>query len=165
MQDDHENKFITDLLGEDVLGVVLRAHNYIEALLARLLDALVPSPEYLMKLNLDYSEKVDLSVAMGLGLEYACPLKALGSIRNKFAHRLDAVLFKDDTKNLYEGFCSDDKNVVQSTFERTKKQIAPEKTVKFKHLGPKDQFVLLVVTLRAMLLAAVLEAEEVRDSV
>jgi hypothetical protein len=159
MKENQEQKFIAALIGEDELGVVLRAHNYVEAQLMRLLETLVPYPEHLKELHLDYAGKVHLSIAMGLRPERAGPLKALGSIRNRFAHRLDAELSNSDTGNLYKAFHSDDKDIVQQSFERTKKKVAPAESTKFKQLAPKEQFILLAVALRAMLLVAVSEAE------
>jgi hypothetical protein len=161
MKDDQEQKFIADLRGEDVLGVVLRPHIYVEEQLERLLDALVPYPEHLKELNLDYAGKVHLAIAMGLRPEHAKPLKALGSIRNRFAHRLSYQLLQSDTENLYKALSSDNKSIVQQAFERTKAQVSQSET-KFRHMSPKDQFILLVVSLRAMMLVAVSEAERKR---
>jgi hypothetical protein len=159
MEETDEVKFIADLRGEDELGVVIRAQIYIETHLLRLIELLVPHPEHLEKMHLDYFQKVQLAVAMGLSPEYAVPLKTIGSIRNRFAHKLDSRLTKSDAENLYKALGANDKDVVQKTFERTKEQVSPSLPVKFKHLKPKDQFVLLVVTLRAMLLVAIAEAE------
>jgi hypothetical protein len=62
-----ESQIINDLMAEDELGVVIRAQIHIEALLIRLLEALVPYPENLEKMNLDYFQRVSLAVTMGLG--------------------------------------------------------------------------------------------------
>jgi hypothetical protein len=159
MKEEQEQKFIDDLKGEDMLGIVVRGHIHVESQLEHLLETLVPYPQYLKELNLDYAGKVHVAVAMGLRPEYAAPLKTLGSIRNRFAHRLDTDLSKNDTENLYKVLHPDDKNIVQQTYERIKTQLAPNKDKRFKDLIPKEQFILLVVTLRAMLLAAVSEAK------
>jgi len=159
MKEEQEQRFIDDLKGEDMLGIVVRGHIHVESQLERLLETLVPYPQYLKELNLDYAGKVDVAVAMGLRPEYVPPLKTLGSIRNRFAHRLDTDLSKNDTENLYKVLHPDDKNIVQHTYDRIKTRLAPNKDVKFRDLTPKEQFILLVVTLRAMLLAAVSEAK------
>lgn len=155
-----ETKFIADLMGEDELGVVIRAHIHIEAQLVRLLEALVPYSEHLEKMDLDYAQKVQLTVAMGLAPEHVAPLNTLGSIRNRFAHKLESKLTKNDAENLYRVLGADDKDIVQESFERTKNQFAYDKLTKFKQLKPKEQFILIVVALRAMLRTAVTEAEK-----
>jgi len=152
-----ENGAIEDLMREDELGMVIRAHIHVEAQLIRLLEALVPYPESLDKMNLDYSQRVNLSIAMGLKPEQAPPLRALGSIRNRFAHRLDSSLNRSDVDNLYNAFSSDDKIIVQQGFDRTNKQMSQDNKVKFKMLEPRDQFILMAVTLISMLEVAVSE--------
>jgi hypothetical protein len=159
----NETKIITDLMGEDELGAVIRAQIHIETLLLRLIEVLVPYPEYLEKMNLDYFQRVQLAIAMGLSPEYAAPLNTLGSIRNRFAHKLDSILTKNDAENLYEALGADDKDTVQKSFERTKTQVSPTPSGKFKDLKPKDQFVLIIVALRAMLLVTISAAERQRD--
>jgi hypothetical protein len=158
-----EAKIIADLMREDELGMVIRAQIHIETHLLRLIEFLVPYPEDLDKLNLGYFQRVQLAVAMGLSPEQAAPLNVLGSIRNRFAHKLDSRLTKNDAKNLYKALGADDKDIVQKSFERTKEQVSPSPSVKFKQLEPKDQFILIVVALRAMLLVEIAEAERRRN--
>jgi hypothetical protein len=90
-------------------------------------------------------------------------LNTLGSIRNQFAHKLESRLTKNDSENLNRVLCAEDKEIVQKSFERTKKPVDPSPSVKFKNLEPKGKFVLLVVTLRAMLLTAIAEAERSKN--
>ena len=59
--------FMEVLNGEDELGAVIRAHIHIEALLLELLRLLVKDEGALRKLNLEFSQSVDLAIALGLG--------------------------------------------------------------------------------------------------
>ena len=68
--------FFKALSGEDELGVVIRAHIYLEARLLELLGLLVKDEDHLRKLNLEYSQCVDLAVALGFGQEHAKGLRA-----------------------------------------------------------------------------------------
>src|SRR5438477_11303402 len=84
--------FIKVLDGEDELGAVIRAHIHIEALLLELLRLLVKDEGALRKLNHEFSQSVDLAIALGLGPEHAKGLRAFGKLRNEFAHDLNSKL-------------------------------------------------------------------------
>lgn len=150
-----EEEFRLALQGEDELGVVLRAHIYIEASLNALLENLLVSPKHLDKMNLDYSQRVSLAVALGLHPRYESPLLVLGTLRNYFAHRTGTKLSKDKVNNLYSALSSEDKQLVQQSHERTRKNLKVQVTVQsFSRLLPKEQFILIAVALRALLLVA-----------
>jgi hypothetical protein len=155
-----EAKLLTDLQGEDELGTVIRGHIHVEAQILRLLEVLVPYPEHLKKVKLDYAQKVQLTVAMGLKPEQAASLNMLGSIRNRFAHKLERNLTKSDADNLYKSLEAEAKTLVQEAFELTNNQLSSDKSTKFKHLSPRDQFVLIVIALQQMLLRDIDEAKK-----
>jgi hypothetical protein len=155
-----EAKFLADLQGEDELGTVIRGHIHIEAQILRLLEVLVPYPEHLEKMKLNYAQKVQLAVAMGLKPEHAGSLNTLGSIRNRIAHKLERNLTKSDADNLYKSLDADAKILVQRAFDLTNNQLVGEKSTKFKHLSPRDQFVLIVIALQQMLLKDIDEAKK-----
>ena len=70
---------------EDYMGVILRAHIYIEKDLSRLIELLLLRPE---KIKLPYfSSKLDAAYAMGaIDENWYSPLNKLNKIRNKYAH-------------------------------------------------------------------------------
>jgi hypothetical protein len=148
-----QRAFIAALMGEDELGVVVRAHIHIEAVLLQLLDRMVVDSAKLKKLDLDYAQRVNLALALGLKLQYGAPLLALGSLRNAFAHRPDAKLSKDRVDNLYKSLAADDRQLVQRCYESTNSKML-RKAPGLRSLPPKDQFVLMATTMRAMLIAA-----------
>lgn len=151
-----EDAFIKVLMGEDELGVVVRAHIHIEARINELLEKMAAHPEYIRKMNLDYEQLVNLAVALGLKSESARPLKALGTLRNIFAHRLDTSLTKDRVDSLYKTLSTEDKQIAQWVYERTNVQLSmKDAPTSLRGLRPKDKFVLIAVAMRAMLLAAI----------
>jgi hypothetical protein len=56
-----EDEFLKDLQGEDELGMVIRAHIHIEHHLNELLNMVIPYPEYLKPMQLDYAGKVSVA--------------------------------------------------------------------------------------------------------
>jgi len=96
--DPSEDAFVAALFGEDDLGVVVRGHIHVEAKLIELIDLMVADPKYLARMDLDFSQRVNLAVALGLNPEHARSLLTLGTLRNAFAHRLDTQLSEDRVK-------------------------------------------------------------------
>lgn len=162
--DKDESAFIAALMGEDELGVVVRAHIYIEARLLELLHHFVTDRKHLERMELDYAQRVHLAVALGLKSQHAPPLLALGSLRSAFAHRPDTKLTKDRVDNLYQALSSDDKKLVHAAYTRTNSQMLKTVGPNFRALSPKDQFILIAVTLRSMLSAAVISVSRGHDA-
>ena len=69
--DPSEHGFVGALFGEDELGVVVRAHIHIEAKLLELLELMVADPKHLERMDLDFGQRVNLAVALGLKPEHA----------------------------------------------------------------------------------------------
>ena len=149
---DFEDEFLSVLNSEDDLGAVVRGHIHIESHLNTLIESCLPNPTYVKKLDLEYHQKVDLAVACGLEGRLARPLRALGTLRNKFAHNLDAKLGKKEADCLYNSFDGEDKQLIQSAFQRTNKQSKEKMPKSLTKMEPKDQFILIAISLRAALL-------------
>ncbi len=145
-------------MAEDQLGAVIRAHLYVEAQVNGLLGALVPYPEHLGEMRLNWGQRVELVLAMGLKTQYGPPLKALGRIRNKFAHHPEAELKEEDVNQLYSSLADEDRQIVLESFEQTKVQQPEAILGEFRDLDIKSQFTLIVVALDAMLTVALKEA-------
>src|ERR1700704_5206504 len=127
-----DEKFHAALQGEDELGVVVRAHIHIESRLMNLMELWFVAPEYLSKLALEYEQRVMLAVACRLNPAFASPLKVLGRIRNRFAHKLDSSLDTQQVRNLYEAFSPKNKEVIQQAFRNTEDEVADPTNVKFE---------------------------------
>ncbi len=157
--DDVDERFVAALLGEDELGVVVRAHIHIEAGINAFLDIAVPHPSLLPRLR--YEQRVRLACALGLHERWFEPLKLLGDIRNRFGHRLDTIL----TDAMVSDICNALLKTDLEGFMRGVTAALPDvKTMdEFRKLSPKRQFILLAVALDKMLAQARGEFLESRE--
>lgn len=147
-----QDSFYSDLLQEDELGATIRAHLYIESTLDKLIETLTEDYEHVIKMQLDFAQKVNLSVAIGLPREYAPALLAIGKIRNKFAHRLDTKINKSMMNDFYKQFSPEQKLTIHRTFKNTLNTTSLSAR-SLSELPPKDQFAVLSVALRLQLIA------------
>jgi len=53
---------------------------------------------------MEYSEKVQLALVLGLNAELKPALNATGNLRNKFSHRLDMKIGEEEVTNLISTF-------------------------------------------------------------
>jgi hypothetical protein len=150
------DKFHDSLMGEDELGVVLRAHFYIEAEIEALIAALIPFPSELPRLR--YEQKLKLACALGFDGSAFPPLKALGDLRNSFGHQIGAHLTSAMVRTLFDSFTAEDQAIVLAGYNKSRTQLGDE-LPSFEDLGPKDSFVVIAVTLHKMLAWAVQEVK------
>jgi hypothetical protein len=94
--------FIELLDGGDDLQVVIRAHTYLEHELREFVSAAAPRPDAVKPSEYDYAGTLRLALTLGLDPALEAGLAAVGTLRNKFAHRLDARLTIDVAKQIYE---------------------------------------------------------------
>lgn len=140
-------KFVEEWSKEDELGVVVRSQIYVENELVNLLNHLIPSPEHLDKVRLGYNQRIHLALAMGLDPSFGPPLKALGKLRNDYAHQLGSHLTKDRTDAFYGTFDADFRQIISGSFARTREVAGPESVGDWNSLEPKDKFILYVIVL------------------
>ena len=154
--------FFAALRGEDELGMVLRAHTHIESVLRRLIAELVADASALAQVKLDYSDKVNLAVALGLENEYSKPLLALGALRNRFAHTLDAALTRQEANNLYKALSSSTRNMVNEHYKTvaSRRLTAPQR---FRDALPREQFIFIAAALRVAVTVALNHAKAARS--
>jgi hypothetical protein len=152
-----DDAFLHSLFGEDELGVVVRAHIHVEAKLVELLQLLVVDAAALERMDLDFGQRVHLAVALGLNPEHAPGLRALGSLRNAFAHRLDTQLSANRVDSLYQALSSGDKIAVRQAYGQTEAQMGPPPPPGFDARSPKERFIFIAVALRALLSVAIRE--------
>ena len=86
----------------DELGLVLRCQMELESHLDTLLQSMVPVPDRLSKMQLNYFLKVQLALSLGLSDNLEGALRYFGTIRNKFAHKPQQKIGKSEAKNLYK---------------------------------------------------------------
>lgn len=156
-----KEEFHNSLLGEDELGVVLRAHFYIEAELDVLIRVLTPYPNELPRLR--YEQKLKLACALGLDKTAFHPLKELGDLRNSFGHQIGAHLTPGKVKDLFNSFSDKDKIIIKYGYNQTNSQVKTRLPAIDK-LAPKPLFVILAVTLYQMLVQTVSEVLQSRST-
>lgn len=149
-----DDSFHDALMGEDELGVVLRAHFYIEAELEALINALLPFPEELPRLR--YEQKLKLVCALGLDRTAFRPLKELGDLRNSFGHQIGSKLTEGMVKKLFDSFPPEDQALIHIGYDKSRAQLG-DGLPPMETLEPKDRFIVIAVTLHKMLTVATLD--------
>lgn len=135
------------LMNEDPLGMVIRAHIHIEKLLIDFLEVRMPKTA-LAVLKLDFDRRVHLAIAFGLPTEFKAALHFVGSLRNRFAHQLDAALTKEDAKNFARALGPENREISRQSYLLTHRRLASAKQpADMKALPPRDQVMLHLVTL------------------
>ena len=144
-------KFLEDLQQEDELGAVIRAHLYIERIVNEILRVVVPFPESLKSLRLDFNGKLSVICAMGMKEETKKCFSQIGRLRNRFAHEPNYRLTKSDTNSLYKSLEKEDKNLVQKCY-RDLSGSSPEwkDMPQFKKLSARDQFTLIAIVVKTI---------------
>ena len=138
--------------GKDDLGVVIRSHIIVEQYLNDIIESVLLCPEkYRKEINLDYFDKVRFSVAIGLNERFEGALKALGTLRNGFAHNIRSEISKQDTNNIYAALDPERKKTVQGLFENIKSKNHNLSFPAYRDLVPKDKYLLYIITLSGAL--------------
>lgn len=102
MEELSDDAFYEVLNNEDHLGMVVRGHIHIEHWINAFLGLAMPHyPKYEKSISADYETKVLLCCALGLTPDLKTPLTSIGSLRNRFAHRLAYKLTSSDVSDLY----------------------------------------------------------------
>jgi len=147
-----DDRFKADLFREDDLGSVIRVHLHIEHHVNEILNLMIPYPEHLKSLKLDYDGKVNLLCALGAEPSSTKVLKSLGTMRNKFAHNLNFQLDKSNVLNLYETLDSNLKEVLQKSHNHTRSKKEHSDIDAFNKISAKEQFILIAVLIKKMVL-------------
>jgi len=155
---DIDAAFLSSLLGEDELGVVVRAHIHIEAQLNELLRVMVSAPDLLPRMR--FEQRVNLAGALGLDPGALPPLKELANIRNAFGHRHDVSLTTGMVQQLWDALSHDDKDAVLAGYETTRHQFPERQMPAFERLGPRDKFIPIAAALHKLVISARLEVAE-----
>lgn len=153
--------FHAALMGEDELGAVVRAHIHIEHELIEFIRARLSPPDALDAISLDYSGRVKLAIALGLPKEMQAPLNFIGTLRNRFAHRLDARLSEHEANNFAKALAPGEQEIFEkSYFEAYKKAEKRKLFPKINELNPKDRITLYFVLLWSAIAVYAIKASE-----
>jgi hypothetical protein len=138
------DNLIRDLLGEDELGVVIRSHIHIEEYVDKFLALKADNYKYLLKIKLEFSEKILLALSLGLDEDFQKPLIVISKIRNKFAHKTDSALTDSDVNNLYKSFCSREKSELQDMIKNNPD--GPDSLAKeYSKLSTMEKLVIMIL--------------------
>jgi hypothetical protein len=143
--------FSKDLAAEDELGSVVRAHIRIESILIALVESRFPLPDSLKRINLEFDGYVSLLLALGLAKEWGPALQAMGKLRNRFAHRIDARLDVQTVNNLYDTLPPNGKQEVHASLNRIRSRDPAGQALpgKYNDLPEKGKFQLIALTIWA----------------
>lgn len=136
--------FYKHLVAEDELGMVVRAHIHIEASIIDYLKQVVPNPGLLPRLT--YEARLRLACALGLDQDHFDALKALGDIRNRFGHNIEARLTDEAVNDLYAHMPPLAKEATLGAYARTTE--GSTEAPSFDKLSARDRFVLIAVALK-----------------
>jgi hypothetical protein len=154
-----QDAFNKALLGEDDLGMVVRAQIHIENQLIEFIRATLSPASALDALDLDYAGRVKLALALGLPPTFKPALTFVGNLRNKFAHRLDAEISAQEALN-FENALGSEKQVHDRSYAATRKKLSlTDKPTAVSQLDPKDRILLCFVTLWSGVAVAVVKAK------
>lgn len=146
------DKVFAILAKNDALEITIKGAIFIESRLIEFIEDRLVSPAHLKPMDLSFEDRVYLAIALGLRPSLQSPLKTMASIRNKFAHRTDADITQSDLDNLHNSMSAEDKKVVESTYQRTRKKTGAKRPARFKSQPLLDQYVHYILTLRGAII-------------
>ncbi|MER8793949.1 hypothetical protein NKH75_07040 [Mesorhizobium sp. M0984] len=156
---EHEMRYYDTMSGSDAFTVIIRGVAYLDYELEKLLGLCLKVPGELKAMNLDYAQRCALAFALGLDTDIKPALSAVGNLRNKLAHRPERHLTPEDAKNLYNVLSPREKQNLPAFLDRTAKGSVP-----FRELSAMDKYVVMLVVLRSIVVAAQRNIENARDS-
>src|SRR5712672_181774 len=99
---ERNRNFYIAMRSEDDLGLIVRGHIFVEHQIREFISVAAPKPDLFKFSDFDYFSTVRIAFILGLDAEFHRSLPALGSLRNKFSHRLDMKLDDQMADNFYE---------------------------------------------------------------
>jgi|GEM_PF-1242977 len=155
-----QDAFTQMLMLQDEVGSVVRSHIHIEGMLNELVELRLIDPAPIKKANFNYEQTCILVIALGLDPLFLPPLKALGNIRNAFAHDLKTRMSAGMMNDFYKSFSPDDKALMNNIYRNLQAKGGLSNKISLSKCEPRDRFSIYALTLRAALAAAIKEAKE-----
>lgn len=149
-----DEDFISAMLHEDPLGIVVRSVIFIEHELIALAEEVATHPRAIKDMKLDYHGRVALAVTLGLVPSLQPALNALGSLRNKFAHNPGFSIGKEQVNALIETLDDSQRSAAEFSFERVRAAAPDQHSAKVDGLDPLDKLKLVALVLRQSVRAA-----------
>jgi hypothetical protein len=149
---DTDQQFMADLQREDDVGLVLRGHLHVEHQLIELASVLLPFAARCDWGKISYRAKVEFAYGCGLPEDLKDLLERLGSIRNGFAHTLNASLSKQLVLDLYNSLSVRLRDGLKVSY----KAMGFEELTSPSSLESRDLLILVFLSARQAIKAAVL---------
>ncbi len=144
MEELSDDRFYDALNNEDHLGMVIRAHLYIE---------------YEKKLQFTYYTKILLCCSLGLIKELEGPLNVIGTLRNNFAHNIGTTLDNSTVSSIYKILSGNHQKQLKSAYEQMALQFNREEK-KFTALTDIERLGWIFVFIRKKLKQANTQLEK-----
>lgn len=155
-------KLTTALLGEDSLGVVIRAHIHIEHELNEFIKSRLSPPSLIDAIRLSYADRVRLALHLGLEPERKAALNFIGNLRNRFAHQLDSAIEEKDAEDFERALGSESKAALAYAYPTAQERVPTGSwSGSLKQIAPKDRVILYFIVLWAAIAVAAAKSEDV----
>jgi len=150
------------LLGEDDLGVIVRASIMVEAELMDIISTMMPKKTELKKIEkFDFDKKKILAISLGMNKDLEGPIQQIQKIRNRFAHEISSSFTKADADNLYSSLGEFDKRVLNQTYRTAAEKLGnPGRLKEFRQTNIKEQVTLMLSTIWTAVAVSALKARE-----
>jgi hypothetical protein len=156
---ERDRDFYLALQGEDDLGMVVRAHIHIEHEVREFILAAAPKPKHVDFSTMTYASAVRLALVLGLDDSFQPALTKLGSLRNKFSHRLNMKLGDEEATGLYAALSETAKLAAEHSYSKLRADSSDgERPEHFGALPSRDRVILCVVSLRGGILVELARA-------
>jgi hypothetical protein len=149
------DEFIRHLRSEDDLGLVVRAHIHIEYELNQFIKICLPNHEELGRM--EYSGRVRLALACGLRSSLKRPLKAIGKLRNDFAHQLGTTITEERVNTIYSTFTKLDKDAAAHAYSTIVEKFPEQRDRTLEARKARSRLIIYVVTLWAGVVAETMD--------
>ncbi|RUV75374.1 MAG: hypothetical protein EOR30_21305 [Mesorhizobium sp.] len=145
-----EQRYYETMSGNDAFTVIIRGVAYLDFELDKLLALCMKEPGELKAMNLDFAKRCALAIALGLDREIKPALTAVGNLRNKLAHQPERHLTPEDAENLHSALSPRERQKIPAFLDK----MARSPKVKFHELSAMDKYVIMLVLLRSIVVAA-----------
>ncbi len=147
---DVESQFIADLQREDDVGLVKRGLLHVEHQLIELATTRLPFASRVDWNEISFRAKLEIAYACGLPEDRKKLISSLNSLRNKFAHRLDATISKAEFVKIYNNLPSNIRETIKGTHQLMGLGVFPGPA----SLDPRDLLIHLFMSARQATKAA-----------
>jgi hypothetical protein len=158
--DSEDAAFYADLMKEDELGRIIRAHLHIENQLSALILKAAVYPKAIADRRWPFDHLIRMAVAMGLHEDFLEPLLKFNKVRNEFAHDVERKLSIDDFNTIWSVSSAFIRDTTKDAYKRTSRKIS---NPPFYSLPFSQKFTLILVSLRGGIKVARLQLHEMQQ--